>query len=379
MNISQIYFLFTLYLVVVPVYWLIGSKNIFAKRAMLIIVSFVMLWLFYPPSILILFFYYLAIWIFDAARRYGAPLSFLKQASWLLFSPLLFTDFLAANQSIFPLLVPQAVPPHVAPILGLSFSALRAFLAVRDGLIRGAPSPSATLLSLSFFPTFLAGPITGPANFESARQTFDLEEALAGVCRIGWGAGLFLVAGPLVEQYGLSPTPDTVGAWRNLFVHFAALFFDFAGYSEVAIGSGLLFGIKIPENFRVPFLARSMQEFWQRWHISLSSLIGIYLAKPMTRAWGQRELAILVSFIIVGLWHRVSPNYLIWGAGHGLALVISLRLQRLPLRSFLPDRLVGVLGWTTTMTTVAVLSAVANADGIGGARTIILQLAGLAS
>ena len=81
----------------------------------------------------------------------------------------------------------------------------------------------------------------------------------------------------------------------------------------------------------------------------------------------------------MGLWHRVSPNYLFWGAGHGIALVISLRIQRLPLRSFLPDQLVGVLGWTTTMTTVAVLSAVANADGIGGARTIILQLAGMAS
>ena len=281
MNISQIYFLFALYLVVVPFYWLIDSRKVFARRATLIIVSFVMLWLFYPPSILMVLFYYLAIWLFDVARRYGVPPGVLKHASWLLFFPLLFTDFLAANQSIFPLLVPEAVAPHLAPILGLSFSALRAFLAVRDGLIRGAPSPSANLLSLSFFPTFLAGPITGPSHFESTRQTFDVKEALVGVCRIGWGAGLFLVAKPLVEQYGLSSNLDTLSAWRNVFVHFVALFFDFAGYSEVAIGSGLLFGIKIPENFRAPFLARSMQEFWQRWHMSLSSLIGIYLAKPM--------------------------------------------------------------------------------------------------
>lgn len=377
MNIGQVYFFAAIYIIIVPIYWLIGAKNPMLRAAMLIVVSFGMLWLLYPPSILMVLFYYLATWLFDAARRWGTSRDILKHASWLLFFPLLFTDFLASNQSFFPLLEPQGGASGLVPILGLGFSALRAFLAVRDGLARGAPSPFGTLLSLSFFPTFLAGPITSPTHFESARRSFDSREALVGVCRIGWGAGLFLVAGPLVEQYGLSPTPDTLGAWRNVFVNFAALFFDFAGYSEVAIGSALLFGIKIPENFNMPFLARSMQEFWQRWHMSLSGLIGTYLAKPLTRTWGQRELAIFISFIIVGLWHRVSPNYLIWGAGHGAALVISLRIQRLAPRGVLPEWLAAVFGWMATITTVAVLSAVANADGIDGAQRVALQLFGL--
>lgn len=377
MTISKIYFFVALYLVLVPAYWLILPKLPVFRTSMMIAVSFAMLWLFYPPSIVMVLVYYLATWLFDAARRLGIRRDILKQASWVLFAPLLFTDFLASNQSVLPFLGPQTGAVGVAPILGLSFSALRAFLAVREGLIRDAPSPLGSLLSLSFFPTFLAGPIASPAHFEQARQSFDGKEVLVGICRIGWGAAMFLVAKPFIEQHGLSPTADVLGAWRNVFVKFVALFFDFAGYSEVAIGSALLFGIRIPENFNAPFLARSMQEFWQRWHMSLANLIGTYLAKPMTRAWGRRELAIFISFIIVGLWHRVSPNYLIWGAGHGAALVISLRLRRLPMRGWLPDWLASGLGWMATMTTVAVLSAVANADGIEGAGKIVAQLLGL--
>ena len=186
-----------------------------------------------------------------------------------------------------------------------------------------------------FFPSLVAGPIKRyqdfTASLRSGLDRIELAEVAAGAQRVALGfVKKLLVADNLTAGISfydksfaaLSPT----GAWLLLAALGARIFFDFSGYSDIAIGLARMMGLRLPENFNWPFLATSLQGFWQRWHISLSSWIRDYVYIPLggsRHGPARRLLNGLLAFAICGVWHGAAWNFVLWGLWHGLGLAIN--------------------------------------------------------
>src|SRR6478672_6245979 len=134
-----------------------------------------------------------------------------------------------------------------------------------------------------------------------------------------------VVAGPADRIFGLPPGELSAGhAWLGIACYTLQIYFDFSGYSDMAIGLGRMFGFRFPENFRWPYVATSVQDFWRRWHLSLSTWFRDYLYIPLggNRVSRGRQYRNLVTvFFLCGLWHGASWNFVIWGLWHGAFLV----------------------------------------------------------
>jgi len=231
-----------------------------------------------------------------------------------------------------------------APPLGVSFFVfefVHYLLEVRRG---GEPirSPLKFILFSIFFPSLVAGPIKRYPQFlaslETGTRRFSAEDLAAGMGRIGLGFfKKILLADNLtamIEQY--QPSFGELELWGRWLV-FAAIAFrillDFSGYTDIAIGFARLLGVKLPENFNWPYLARSLQEFWQRWHISLSSWIRDYIYIPLggsRHGVVRRVLNGLIAFALCGLWHGPAWNFVAWGVYHGVGLGIAATYHSIP-------------------------------------------------
>jgi len=186
---------------------------------------------------------------------------------------------------------------------------------------------------ISMFGQLIAGPIIRYEWVERAlaERPYDWENFAQGARRFMIGLSMKVIIAdtlsPLVEvTYGLAH-PSFTDAWLACISYSLQLFFDFAGYSAMAIGLGQMLGFHFPENFNHPYLAKSIQDFWRRWHISLSTWIRDYLYIPLG---GNRKgqvrtyVNLLLTMAIAGLWHGSDNwNFLIWGLMHGFALVIA--------------------------------------------------------
>lgn len=185
---------------------------------------------------------------------------------------------------------------------------------------------------VALFPQLVAGPIvrysTVAAELVSRTHSFGLFAAgarrfLVGLCR------KVLIAdsvAPLADAAFALPNPTAADAWLGTLAYSVQLYFDFSAYSDMAIGLGLMLGFHFPENFRHPYISRSITEFWQRWHISLSTWLRDYLYIPLGgnrhgEARTMRNLAIVM--LLGGLWHGASWNFVIWGAWHGALLALE--------------------------------------------------------
>ena len=167
-----------------------------------------------------------------------------------------------------------------------------------------------------------------------------------------------------------------------MFSSFLRVHATFSGYTEIALGSALVFGIKLPENFKNPFLALSIQEFWQRWHLSLSSFITRNIYLPILLKTKKRRLTLFSAFTIVGLWHNFSLNYLFWGMGHGLALVVHGEWVKSEYRkSILKNPSLHLawsfVAWLLTMSCVSYLSMFANLPTFSDSVNFTLSLCGV--
>jgi alginate O-acetyltransferase complex protein AlgI len=145
----------------------------------------------------------------------------------------------------------------------------------------------------------------------------------------------FVIADSLAQGVSLTVTnaaqvENTAGLWLLLYGYALRLFFDFSGYSDIAIGLGILFGVRLPENFDYPYLRPNLTAFWQSWHITLSSWARFYVFTPLSR-WLLRRpgrpspviivlISQLATMIVIGLWHGVTPNFIVWGVWHGVGL-----------------------------------------------------------
>jgi alginate O-acetyltransferase complex protein AlgI len=193
---------------------------------------------------------------------------------------------------------------------------------------------------------------------------------------------------PMLEEYG---TLSTLGAWAAALGYAYQLYYDFSGYSDMAIGLGYLFGIRVPQNFNQPYQALGLRDFWRRWHISLSSWLRDYLYISLG---GNRKgtirtcVNLTITMFVGGLWHGANWTFAVWGLYHGLLLIldrivepVTSRLPRLLFRGF--TFLLVLVGWvlfrSTDFSMAAVwLSRMAGlGDGVAGARRPLLMLLAL--
>jgi len=232
-----------------------------------------------------------------------------------------------------------AMPMHwqkVALPAGLSFIVLQAMSYLIDVYRRTVPAERSFVNYATYLLMFgqsIAGPIIRYdwVRRELVQRWFNWQNFSLGARRFMVGMCMkVLVAdtlSPLVDAAFDLDTPSFVDAWTGCLAYALQLFFDFAGYSAMAIGLGLMLGFHFPENFAQPYLAGSIQDFWRRWHISLSSWLRDYLYIGMggnQRGIWRTYRNLFLTMAIAGLWHGGdSWNYLLWGATHGVALCVD--------------------------------------------------------
>lgn len=270
----------------------------------------------------------------------------------------------------------QLPVPQLALPLGISFYTFQALSYVID-VYRGDVTPqhrvSRVLLYISLFPQLVAGPIVKYHDIEEQMEhrTLTPEGAEAGLRRFACGlAKKVLISNTLVAAvdalFAEAGSLTCAGAWVAALAYTLQIYFDFSGYSDMAIGLGRLFGFQFQENFDHPYVATSIRDFWRRWHISLSTWFKEYVYIPLG---GNRKGKVrtgvnkCVVFLLCGLWHGANWTFVIWGALHGLLQIVE---ELTPLR-----RLPKALGHLYTLVFVVLTFVIFRADSIGQAATVL--------
>jgi alginate O-acetyltransferase complex protein AlgI len=206
------------------------------------------------------------------------------------------------------------------------------------------------LLNFSFylllFPKIPVGPITRYSQLQDQIKNIRVEplDVADGLRRFIVGfAKKALIADTLARvvtpifNLSSSPTISPSIAWLVLISYSLQLYFDFSGYTDMAIGVGRMMGFRFTENFDLPYMSKNIGEFWRRWHISLSNWFRDFVFYPLERRrfkWIGQPINILIVFILTGLWHGLTRNFVIWGLIHGLALVLESTFWGRKLRTF---------------------------------------------
>ena len=226
--------------------------------------------------------------------------------------------------------------------LGFSYVAFRLIHTLRDR--QTGKLPPLTLREYVtytiFFPAYTAGPIDRAERF--APDLRDLpgpqpDRLTQGGARIAVGIAKKFIVADSLALFALNAQTatqaDSTGAmWLLLYAYTFQIYFDFSGYTDIAIGIGQLYGIRLPENFNRPYLRRNITLFWQSWHITLSQWVRFYVFSPLSRYLLTRKrkpsplvLALIgqvTTMVVIGLWHGVSGPFVVWGLWHGLGLFV---------------------------------------------------------
>lgn len=282
---------------------------------------------------------------------------------------------------------------HWALPLGISFYTFH-MLSVMIDVYRGEwttrISFRAWWLYISFFPHMVAGPILRAS--ELVEQLEKLAPLQARDLKIGaliFTGGLIKkilfadnFAGVADELWADAAKLDTATAWLAVTAFALQIYFDFSGYSEMAIGLARAFGVTLPRNFRYPYISRNPQEFWQRWHITLSRWLRDYLYVSLggNRAGKVRTLAnLMITMVLGGLWHGAAWTFVIWGFLHGAWLVLHRLVQPwLPRPQATAARFAWtVLSWACSIVMVWVTWVFFRAGSVGAAFDVCARMAGL--
>jgi alginate O-acetyltransferase complex protein AlgI len=200
-------------------------------------------------------------------------------------------------------------------------------------------------LFVSFFPKIMQGPIAlqgeiVPQLIDRARLRFNPENFSRGLLLISFGlVKMLVIADNLAvwasQGYDHAAALPLLEAWLTMFAYCFQLYFDFSGYTDMAIGTGLMFNIRFPDNFDSPYKSMSYQELWRRWHITLGRFLREYIYIPLG---GNRKneirtyLNLVITFLVGGLWHGAAWTYVLWGGMNGLGLIIHRFWRRTGLR-----------------------------------------------
>jgi alginate O-acetyltransferase complex protein AlgI len=249
--------------------------------------------------------------------------------------------------------------------IGISFFTFQVISYLMD-VYRGEVSAEPRLLNMavykSFFGKLIAGPIVRYADIKEqlASRSVTVDGFNEGIYRFGMGIGKKVIIancmGEIADKiFGLPINSLPAGlAWLGAIAYTFQIYFDFSGYSDIAIGLARMFGFRFKENFNQPYLSTSITEFWQRWHISLSSWFRDYLWFPLgSNRHGplRTYLNLLIVFFFCGLWHGASWNFVVWGLFHGCFLVFERALgSRVKFRpaagiAFVYTLTVTIVGW----------------------------------
>ena len=245
--------------------------------------------------------------------------------------------------SIFPLVINKVfalTSLHLLAFIGISymsFKTIQIMLEISDGLIKEKISIKDYLQFLLFFPTVSAGPIDRSRRFlkeinEVMPRKEYLELAGDGVYRIVLGLLYKVVLSTYVYQMllALNNTGTVVYSIKYMYLYTLYLFFDFAGYSLMAVGSSNILGIQTPMNFNKPFLSVDIKDFWTRWHITLSTWLRDFvfsrvLMQVIRKKWFKNRLhnatyAYMINMLVMGFWHGLSVSYIVYGFYHGVLM-----------------------------------------------------------
>jgi alginate O-acetyltransferase complex protein AlgI len=270
--------------------------------------------------------------------------------------------------------------PHPQLPLGISFFTFHSISYLVDVFrktSRAQRDPMIMALYISLFPQLLAGPIIRYKDI--SKQFTERRESLnyfhQGVQRFVNGlAKKVLIANTVAvtvdKIYALQPTDLSTGlAWLAALGFTLQIYFDFSGYSDMAIGLAMMFGFRFPENFNFPYVATSIRDFWRRWHISLSTWFRDYVYLPLggNRAGTFRSYFNLVLiFFLCGLWHGASWKFVLWGLYHGFFLV----LERTKAGEFL-DRMPNIAKHAYVLLACTIGWVLFRAENMTQARTIL--------
>jgi alginate O-acetyltransferase complex protein AlgI len=251
----------------------------------------------------------------------------------------------------------------IALPLGISFYTFH-FISYLSDVYRRHIKPDLSLqtfaLYIFLFPHLIAGPIV---RFSEVRQQLDVKRRRLVKKDIFWGLAIFviglgkklLIADPLGSVVGVVHHPDctltTYAAWLSAISYSFQIYFDFSGYTDMAIGMARTLGFRFPHNFNRPYASYSITDFWKRWHMTLSRWFRDYVYIPLGGnriTVGKTYRNLFVVFVLCGLWHGAAYTFLVWGVGHGFLMVLErsgyLRLDKLRLAS-IPVFLIATLLW----------------------------------
>ena len=194
------------------------------------------------------------------------------------------------------------------------------------------------MLYVVFFPQLIAGPIVHHSDvipqFKAQGRRYDFRMGMLGVCIfcIGMAKKVIVadamagIASPVFDGVAAGMAVDFFQAWAAALGYTLQLYFDFSGYSDMAIGIGLIFNIRLPQNFNSPYKAGSIIEFWKRWHMTLSRFLKDYLYVPLggnRRGRAKRYRNLFITMLLGGLWHGAAWTFVAWGGWHGLLLAVN--------------------------------------------------------
>lgn len=369
-------------------------KNIKYRNAVLIVFSL----LFYawgeisylPLLILVVLINYslsLIISYFGSIEKKTAKKLMLATAVLMNIAVLIFFKYFGLFEEVINLFSTGKIElPKIALPLGISFFTFQALSYTIDvfrGDTKAQKNPFKVLLYISLFPQLIAGPIVRYKDIERQinKRSVTLKKVNDGAFRFALGLGKKVlianacgsVVTALLDSSIESAT--VASSWIGILFYALQIYFDFSGYSDMAIGLGKMFGFEFKENFNYPYISSSATEFWRRWHISLGSFFRDYLYIPLG---GNRKnwlRNVLIVWFLTGMWHGASLNFILWGLFYGLLLILEKRIFK-PLMGKWPKAIKKILstiymifitlfGWTLFYYTDGLFDRIKVMFGVG--------------
>ena len=316
-------------------------------------------------------------------RRFRKPLLVLSIASSLGFLLYFkYADFflenlngLGGNVPLLRLALPVGISFYTFQILSYTVDVYR-------GEVRAQRNPIDLACYVTFFPQLIAGPIVRykdiAAQLRDRPQNLDNLRLGTGRFLVGLGKKVLLanLLGEVCAAWRVTADPSVLFSWLYAISYTLHIYFDFSGYSDMAIGLGKLFGFSFPENFNYPYISRSITEFWRRWHMSLGTWFRDYVYIPLggnRKGKGRQFLNILIVWMLTGFWHGAAWNFLLWGLY--FALLLMAEKAGLPVRGRVYTLAAVVLGFVLfdASSLSSALACVKGLFGLGGLPLVSTQ------
>ena len=235
------------------------------------------------------------------------------------------------------LVVAGLVVSRIVPMwgwIGMAYVSLRALHVLLDGWMGRivAFGWRGSWQYFLFLPVIAAGPVNRLQHFQHQlrRRRFDVAQVFSGAERVGLGLVLiFVLGGPVFFRFdiwlaeAMAAWPDFVSLWMVSAMGWVQLFVTFSGTTHVALGLALMMGLELEENFDRPWAARSLPEFWTRWHMTLTHWVRDYVFRPTVAATRNPVAGLLLAMLVVGLWHAFSIYYLLWAVWQSVGIILS--------------------------------------------------------